>query len=289
MVKLKLPTLESKKLISYEVALILATLFGFCGCFKNSHNAQTHVYISVDDGLTPKLDMLEPFYDSIVIELVDERGEGVFHDEDYASEVFRYAFPIPEKNETSTLAAKLLQDRGWSHAAIVRSKLFILNVGETYSVNVRIKGHTKDLVKEIFKVEEARSFRKIRIPKIEAAKIDTSETEVPIKNRFENQIEIFSELRFLFHDQKNPSNYVFPAEETGTTTAHIYATAGSVSDFWLVNIRGKKSECYKANSSIYIKETGLFPLGQSFRVDVVNFVNDETGPTDYVKLIEQRR
>jgi hypothetical protein len=288
-VKLKLQIRESKRQAPFEVCVLSVMFCLLCGCAPKSDNESAQLYITADDGLMPTRGMLEPFYDSVVIELVGENGEIVSEDENHASEAFSYAFQKSDEVQPLQVGGQLLQKQGWSLAEISRSKLFRVYIGQTYSVNVRIAGHTKDLVSAEYEANEAKMFRRIRIPNIEVASISTSDREEPIKDHFKNRIQNPSDIRFLFRDCGNPGNYIFPFEETGTTTTSVYAVAGSVLDLWLVNLNDGKADFYKSKIAINVVEKVSFPLVQSFRVEIESVRDEEIGPNDYFKLLEQRK
>jgi len=287
--KLKLQIRESRRQAPFRVWVLSVMFCLLCGCAPKSDNESAQLYITADDGLMPARGMLEPFYDSVVIELVGENGEIVSEDENHASEAFSYAFQKSDEVQPLQVGGQLLQKQGWSLAEISRSKLFRVYIGQTYSVNVRIAGHTKDLVSAEYEADEAKMFRRIRIPNIEVASISLSDREEPIKDHFKNRIQNPSDVRFLFRDRRNPGNYIFPFEETGTTTTHVYAVAGSVLDLWLVNLNHGKADFYMSDRAINIIETGSFPLIQSFRVEIEIVKDEKMKPTDYVRLLEQRK
>ena len=287
--ELKLQIRESKRQAPFRVWVLSVMCCLLCGCAPKSDNDSAQLYITADDGLMPARGMLEPFYDSIVIELVGENGEVVSEDENHASEAFSYAFEKSDEVHPLQVGGQLLQKQGWSLAEISRSKLFRVQIGQTYLVNVRIAGHTKDLVSAEYEVGEVKMFRRIRIPNVEVASISTSGTEELIKDHFKTRIQNPSDFRFLLRDRRNPSNYIFPFEETGTTTTNVYAVAGSVLDLWLVNLNHGKADFYRSDSAINVGETGSFPLVQSFEVKIKSIRDEEMGPTDYLKLLEQRK
>jgi len=280
---------DSKRLVPFGVWVLFVMFCLLCGCAPESNNELAKLYITADDGLMPARGMLEPFYDSIVIELVGKNGQVVSEDENHASEAFSYAFEKSDDVHPLQVGGQLLQEQGWSLAEISRSKLFKVQIGQTYSANVRIAGHTKDLASAEYEVDEAKMFRRIRIPNVEVASISTSGREELIKDHFKNRIQNPSDFRFLLRDRGNPGNYIFPFEETGTTTTHVYAVAGSVLDLWLVNLNHGKADFYISDSAINVIETGSFPLVQSFRVEIESVKDEKMRPTDYVRLLEQRK